>query len=340
MRPETKTPGILTILSAFLLLSFAACNKPDSNINTEPVEWHVICSLENVYMSALSFPDADTGFAVGSEVDNGGYFLHGLIYKTTDGGDSWSAYTDISIPDLFTVFFTDSYTGYAGGTGCILKTTDGGDHWATIFNDRTSNIQSVYFPDESTGYAVGLFGLILKTTDAGQTWANQVSGTNCLLQSVDFLDNQTGYSTGYWNQDNDLHGIILKTVDGGTTWDSIPYPGQELPNAITFTTSDIGYVLGSNTVLKTTNAGNSWEINYSYPNRNLTSLSFIRNSPSGLAVGQDGTILKTTDAGISWTDFSDDKFASLLCVVYVNYNLAFALGFDSQTREATILKWP
>ena len=62
---------------------------------------------------------------------------------------------------LFSVFFTNSNTGYAVGvdwslgTNLILKTTNGGNSWMVKSFGESCVLYSVCFTDENTGYAVG-----------------------------------------------------------------------------------------------------------------------------------------------------------------------------------------
>ena len=73
------------------------------------------------HFRALDFSDALIGWAAG---DNG------IIFKTSNGGESWSA---LSVPGNFNfrdVDFADAQTGWACGVnGTILKTTKGGANW-------------------------------------------------------------------------------------------------------------------------------------------------------------------------------------------------------------------
>jgi len=55
-----------------------------------------------------------------------------------------------------------------------------------------NTLYSVYFTDSNTGWAVGDFGAILKTTDGGTSWTLQSSGTTNDLESVYFTDSNTG----------------------------------------------------------------------------------------------------------------------------------------------------
>ena len=66
------------------------------------------------------------------------------------------------------VYFTDSNTGWAGGSGgTIIKTTNGGNSWNHQTSGVGTNINSIYFTDSNTGWAVSFFGEILHTTDGG-----------------------------------------------------------------------------------------------------------------------------------------------------------------------------
>lgn len=56
--------------------------------------------------------------------------LDGILNKTTDGGNTWSAQISNTTESLNEIFFLDANTGYAAGTnGLLLKTTDGGDNF-------------------------------------------------------------------------------------------------------------------------------------------------------------------------------------------------------------------
>lgn len=95
----------------------------------------------------------------------------------------------------------------------IFKTIDGGTTWTSHLNGMTNWLYSVYFIDSSTGYAVGGNGgdkgAILKTTNAGVTWIPQIINENYGLLSVSFVNANVGYAVGF-NDDN--NGIILKSI--------------------------------------------------------------------------------------------------------------------------------
>jgi hypothetical protein len=90
--------------------------------------------------------------------------------RSSDQGKTWEVRTfDLFSFDFFnTLFFTDSLTGYIGGSGFIIKTVDGGKNWI----DQTPPFvpdgpNAIFFPSSQTGIAVGNLGQILRTTNGG-----------------------------------------------------------------------------------------------------------------------------------------------------------------------------
>ncbi|NQT14293.1 MAG: hypothetical protein HQ582_16170, partial [Planctomycetes bacterium] len=111
------------------------------------------------------FADVDHGWAV---VDTG------RIWRTRDGGASWSGYDLQPLAGRFDVHFANSQKGWiVGGSGLILATIDGGVTWRKQTSGVGEHLLAVDFSDARTGWAVGYSGTILKTTDGGNTWWRQ-----------------------------------------------------------------------------------------------------------------------------------------------------------------------
>src|SRR5205085_11931922 len=72
-----------------------------------------------VHATDIFFPTADIGFAT-SEA--------GSLYRTTDGGTSWTPVATAP-QHLDSVVFVDALNGFAVGGASVLKTTNGGDTW-------------------------------------------------------------------------------------------------------------------------------------------------------------------------------------------------------------------
>ncbi len=167
--------------------------------------------------------------------------------------DAWFVQSPLPTgQDLYSVHFTDAYTGWVvGAGGTIAKTVNAGSTWSTQTSGTFSNLYSVNFTDAHTGWAVGEDGTILKTTDGGATWSAQSSGTIVRLSSVHFNDAHTGWAVGGL-------GTILKTTDGGATWSAQSSGTIVRLSSVHFNDAHTGWAVGENgTILKTVNSGTS-----------------------------------------------------------------------------------
>jgi len=78
-------------------------------------------------------------------------------------------------------------------------------------------------------------------------------------------------------------------------------------------------------ILRSTDAGRSWELLPSPIETTLTGISFA-DAQCGWAVGHDGTILNTRDSGLSWTQQHSDKTISFLDVFAIDLRKVCAIG--------------
>ncbi len=151
-------------------------------------------------LSQLAFPSRNIGYAAGSR--NG-------IYKTTDGGTTWTSinpfpavnqfppgfpntaitYTEIMALDNNTVFAVGNMFT-STGIKRVYKTIDGGANWIDITSNipallPVGNITGVLFHDANNGYA-NIGNTIFKTTDGGASWAMDISPTGIIGQTMAF----------------------------------------------------------------------------------------------------------------------------------------------------------
>jgi photosystem II stability/assembly factor-like uncharacterized protein len=155
-----------------------------------------------------------------------------LIYRTADGGASWTASAAIPIPPnlashgaLFvqitgrprafgSVVFAD---GRNGQTKDVFRSTDGG---------ATFTYASTVAADGSVVYVTATRWLdfapnsSMETTDGGATWHAFTTDYNQaapIAPDLVFGDAQVGYAT--------VRGAIQRTTDGGAHWTTIKTPG-------------------------------------------------------------------------------------------------------------------
>jgi photosystem II stability/assembly factor-like uncharacterized protein len=267
-------------------------------------------------LNCIRFVDAVTGYAVGDA---------GTIIKTTDGGLTWTVQNSGTPFNLYSVYFTDKNSGYVAGgdiyESVILKTTNGGMNWSVLTVGFQGPCNSIYFINPDTGYIVGnshmeVCFVILKTTDGGKNWIKMMYAHNG-LSSVYFTDEDLGYAIGV---------TLWKTTDGGANWTNMKNASGR---SIFFTDSKTGYIAGDyGKILKTTNAGTSWELQHTDSTNSLSSV-FFTDSNTGYAAGGDkskGIILKTRDAGVNWTSMPMENLPHLTSIYFNNKNTGFAVG--------------
>ena len=292
--------------------------------------WDTVNINTSSTLAGIDFATPDTGVAVGYSGTS-----EGVIWSTTDGGNSWTSITAAAGTDkLLNVFFADAQTGYiVGDSGVVLKTINAGLSWSMTAKVTNAQLKAIHFLDANTGFVGGSNGTLLKTTDGGQSWyiyADTVTGTSQLIRSVFFINPNTGYITGDG-------GMIKMTTDGGNTWTSQanPFLGFFNGRSIRFTDASTGYIAGfGGRILRTTDAGTTWTAANTWGETdNLADLAFT-NSSTGYAAGDNGTILKSIDAGLNWHPAdSNITTEDLISMSFVNSNIGYISGMNG-----TVLK--
>lgn len=131
------------------------------------------------------------------------------VWRSTDGGTTWSAHISPEMSGLRTIVFLDPVHGWvAGDGGIILATNDGGQTWTSQQSSTTTTLNAVRFVDAQFGWAVGDKGTILATTDGGRNWHQQPSPLDVDLHAVYFRDRWFGWIAGD-------KGVIMRTCTGG-----------------------------------------------------------------------------------------------------------------------------
>ncbi len=141
----------------------------------------------------------------------------------------------------------------------------------------------------------GAFG---KTTNGGLDWEITTLPTNGLMKAIYFHDDKIGCIGGF---NRDFNGGINCTEDGGETWVSSENESTGVINYFDFTDSLNGWAVttaGINAeygeVLKTSDGGQSWSVEYSGVG-SLNAISITKPNNIGYAVGYNN-LLKTTIA--------------------------------------------
>lgn len=104
--------------------------------------------------------------------------------------------------------------------------------------------------------------------------------------------------------------------------------------SVHFPSINIGYAVGFEKILKTTNEGLTWTTDSTLSGKTLRSVFFV-NDTLGYTVGNNGLILYTNNGGITWINQTIGTTYNLNAVFFLNSNNGFAVD-DSGTVFSTI----
>jgi photosystem II stability/assembly factor-like uncharacterized protein len=221
--------------------------------------WSTSHAGDNVFIRDIGFFDDNNGILIGYNVTNSAVSTTaGVIYKTTDGGLSWSLMSFIfddqgQFPPCSIQVMSVTKAMLMGEFGSVYSTDDMGTTWKYISSlPQNGTVCSMHFADEKTGYAAALSG-IYKTVDGGKNWtmkfnANYPCNT---VSSIHFCDKNNGYAVGEGGVSPN-YSLILRTTDGGETW-NYEFPPTVCRLASVYVVNDtVSYAAGEGSVIIST----------------------------------------------------------------------------------------
>ena len=210
------------------------------------------------------------------------------IYKSIDGGESWSSGLNSSTWTAFR--FSDELQGWASNdSGIMALSHDGGQTWVTL-PQPSFQVADLRIGSDGLVTAVGAAGGIAQSKDDGKTWQLRYSGARESLRRLYSLDGKTFWALG-------IPGTVLKSEDGGISWSRVAVPAQAILNDIQFSDARNGWIVGeAGTVLATRDGGKSWSAQDSASAKSLQSVQML-DSRTGWIVGAEGSLLATGTGG-------------------------------------------
>ena len=255
--------------------------------------WEPQVSGTQVKLQRVSFPDAESGWVVGT---------FGTILHTSNGGDTWERQVADKTFDLNLagVSFLNQTVGWAvterGNT--LLSTVDGGRSWSLARLNSNAVRVGLGFTDSQRGWIASTQGGIWHTMDGGTTWESQ-GGIDGNINGLFFLDERNGWISGWRGKDSGLRfakfltdGVVARTDDGGTSWTRYETGTGQLLWDVAFVSPEEGWSVGaSGTIVYSSDGGVQWKQQASGSTASLRAVAFV-GTDAGWAVGESGVILK------------------------------------------------
>jgi len=298
--------------------------------------WNTIIHSDDLWLTAeQQIKSVFSGFLWdGAAKDTNMVFASGsnkTIIGSLDGGKTWNKYFEsVNQTYLNSITFNNDDIWVVGESGVVLKSTDNGNAWeeSTI---NASWLSDIEFISSSIGYIVGTInGLacIYGTQDGGKSWELQQTFPEFTsIDGIKFSRDDLGWMIA--NRDG-----LLKSTDMGRTWnvvyDSVPW----FEDIAVF--GDTAWFSYSNKVLKTTDAGNSWEtvnvFNFQGSSFWGFGIDFV-SSKIGYAGTYDSRVFKTTDGGTIWIEEDFPSAMPIFAIDFVDDQRGWTFG-----NIGTILK--
>jgi photosystem II stability/assembly factor-like uncharacterized protein len=218
-------------------------------------------------------------------------FGNGLVWRSTNGGDSWAVLASMPSPmAIFTAGFSGSRLYVAARYGGVLRSDDRGAHWTNVSGGGVSSNNTwwiaVHPTDGNTVWAISYSGDIFKTTNGGSSWTKVhtgAPGTQLYFTatiSVSKLNPNILYA-------GTPEGVLMSS-DGGNNWTTVlTSAGMNDPTKLVSGTAYVPY---------------------------LTAL-FVEASPADptgntAMVGAGAAYILTTNRGATWVDKSSTPAGS------------------------------
>ena len=206
-------------------------------------EWDILPTSINYGITAIDFPDVNTGYATAK---------YGPVAKTTNGGVSWVNVTNI-VGESWDIDFINPNTGLVASHGAFKRTSNGGISWDSITIPWNTYVYRIRFIDENEVLA-GTLGsgnqnhYILKSTNGGVNWSIAYTAEEGVGEIE--VEGDISYAIGYTSNK------LFKSTDRGNTWRTYNTISNSTPTRIKFINENTGFICGYGSMLiKTTNGG-------------------------------------------------------------------------------------
>ncbi|MBX7046776.1 MAG: T9SS type A sorting domain-containing protein [Ignavibacteria bacterium] len=242
----------------------------------------------------LEFFDANTGIYAGE---------YGLIYKTTNGGESWLKILSSDLASAInSVYFINVNTGFAGVrfSNVLMRTTNSGKDWNAVcdFSDFCRNL---FFFNESIGFRTKFNNdftsfTLKKTINGGLNWDSIYCPETAVISIKKINDNEFLFLNSKraykFNKSENSWMLIASSLD------EYPFVYSDVINSSSY------IITCSNKLIEyTTNGGADWQSRF-IPVQGFT---ISNGNREGITAGNIGKIYYSSPDFTNFTDVNANK---------------------------------
>jgi photosystem II stability/assembly factor-like uncharacterized protein len=274
----------------------------------------------------------------------------GYVYKTTDGGQTFTQLGKFPSGDPEYIYFKNATEGFAiagsNSTRSTFTTSDGGVTW--VQSDKNMQYTAEYLGNDI--YISYTSGRTAISTDFGKTWTEQADALqqqkSAGMSFLQLINDSTAFaSLGGINQGTYFGRELLKTTNGGLTWKQVKngegtvFKGENFyfVSADTFFFIGTGYAEGSTTqggymkIRYTTDGGltsrdlftgNYWE--------EIAEIVFIDKMHAVTYSSNSNVTNYSTDGGMTWTATNYTNLGQVTKMVFPSVNAWYATNSNQK----------
>lgn len=237
---------------------------------------------------------------------------------------------------LSSIYFVDDLNGWISGGTTVYRTIDGGESWTGYEFGGYLELGELSFSDNRVGYLAGkrniegeIAGEIWRTIDGGQTWRKIYSSSErttpfalCAVSKLTVV--------AVFGENN-----LVRTDDGGKTWQSVEEFAHQINQLVLDKNGKLWAVGAKGTVMYSSDSGSTWKeasicSEADCRGTNWKSIAFA-DAQQGFVVGSFGMFASTKDGGQTWSIQPSNLSEDLLRIAVSN-STGIITGSDNVFR--------
>ncbi len=234
--------------------------------------------------------------------------IDGALYKSTNGGANWVSIR--SSNNFISYFHSFNKTLFVVlNNNKSFRSTNYGMSWEEL---NTGNVALTAFYNDSSNRLFATArslsaprGYLLVSSDLGNSWDTVLAKNDTLFGTFANKGNiyfvAINFQPSNPRDPTSPRNDLLRSTDGGNTWNPLGVRSLAVQgiSAIGFNTTGTVFVSLSDSVIKSTNNGNSWSISLNKSANTYRDIAFTKNGT--IYVAGDFLVYRSTNDGNLWT---------------------------------------